>query len=51
MAEKSDKSPGAWKKEDIAPIFKIGWKEDHGNYWPVSLTYVLGKIMEGYAKA
>lgn len=24
MAEKSDKSPGTWKKEDIAPILKTG---------------------------
>lgn len=28
----SDKSPVAWKEEDIAPIFKTGWKEDPGNY-------------------
>ena len=42
----SSEVPGDWRKGNIALNFKKGRKEDPGNYWPVILTSVPGKIME-----
>jgi len=40
--------PGDWRLAKVMPIYKKGWKKDPGNYGPVSLTSVPGKIMERF---
>ncbi|KAK4824623.1 hypothetical protein QYF61_016929 [Mycteria americana] len=38
--------PADWRLAIVTPIYKKGRKEDPGNYRPVSLTLVPGKLME-----
>ncbi|KAK4821524.1 hypothetical protein QYF61_021927 [Mycteria americana] len=38
--------PIDWRLANVMPIYKKGWKVNLGSYRPVSLTSVLGNIME-----
>ena len=40
--------PEDWRLASVTPIYKKGRREDLGNYGPVSLTLVQGKIMERF---
>ncbi|KFV15868.1 RNA-directed DNA polymerase from mobile element jockey, partial [Tauraco erythrolophus] len=42
----SEDVPADWKQASVIPVYKKSVKEDPGNYRPVSLTSVPGKIME-----
>jgi hypothetical protein len=38
--------PDLWKLGNVIALYKTGDKSDPGNYRPVSLTSVVGKLME-----
>ena len=40
------KLPLDWKIASVTPIFKKGTRHDPGNYRPISLTSIIGKILE-----
>uniref|UniRef100_A0A8C5Q884 Reverse transcriptase domain-containing protein n=1 Tax=Leptobrachium leishanense TaxID=445787 RepID=A0A8C5Q884_9ANUR len=42
--------PEDWKFANVVPIYKKGSREESGNYRPVSLTSVVGKLMETMLK-
>ena len=42
--------PADWRTAEVIPIFKKGSKGDAGNYRPVSLTSIPGKLMESLIK-
>ena len=46
----TEKIPDDWRLAEVTPIFKKGSKADPGNYRPVSLTNVIGKMMERIVK-
>lgn len=45
-SQRSEEVPEGWKKANVTPLFKKDKKKDSGNYCPVSLTSVPGKVME-----
>ncbi|KAJ7418397.1 RNA-directed DNA polymerase from mobile element jockey-like protein [Willisornis vidua] len=38
--------PDDWNLASVMPIYKKAWKDDPGNYRPVSLTLVPGKVIK-----
>ncbi|TRZ08186.1 hypothetical protein HGM15179_018921, partial [Zosterops borbonicus] len=42
----SEEVPIDWRIANVMPIYKKGQKEDPGNYRPISLTLLLGKVVE-----
>ncbi|KAF7239069.1 hypothetical protein EYD10_14280 [Varanus komodoensis] len=47
---KTGEVPDDWRRGNVVPIFKKGKKDEPGNYRPVSLTSIPGKILEKIIK-
>jgi len=39
--------PDDWRLASVTPMYKKGWKEEPGNYRPVRLTLVQGRLWCG----
>lgn len=50
LSFKTRKLPEEWKRANVTAIFKKGDRSDPSNYRPVSLTCIIGKIMESVIK-
>ena len=50
MSMEEGRIPDDWRLANVTPIFKKGKKAEPGNYRPVSLTNVIGKVMERVVK-
>ncbi|GAB0188304.1 mitochondrial enolase superfamily member 1 [Grus japonensis] len=46
LRERTGAVPEDWRKANVTPVFKKGKKEDPGNYRPISLTSIPGKVVE-----
>ena len=44
------RAPEDWKVANVTPLFKKGGRQQMGNYRPVSLTSVIGNILESIIK-
>ena len=42
--------PGDWKQAHVSALYKKGNRQDPGNYRPVSLTSVVGKVVEEFIR-
>ncbi|KFP24226.1 RNA-directed DNA polymerase from mobile element jockey, partial [Colius striatus] len=43
---RTDEVPEDWRKVNVTLVFRRGRKDDPGNYRPINLTSIPGKVME-----